>query len=118
SEATPQHVDGISFAPTLLGKTQPERPFLYREFPNYGGQQCVRHGDWKGVRQRLKPTKKQGNAKPDLTIELYNIKEDMAETKNVAGAHPEVVAQIEALMQSQHLVSKDFPFPALDGKAP
>jgi arylsulfatase len=38
--------DGISFAPTLLGLRQEERPFLYREFPAYGGQQCIRIGDW------------------------------------------------------------------------
>ncbi|MGH7959574.1 MAG: arylsulfatase, partial [Opitutaceae bacterium] len=29
-ESTPPGIDGISFAPTLLGRTQPERPFLYR----------------------------------------------------------------------------------------
>ncbi|MGH7960037.1 MAG: sulfatase-like hydrolase/transferase, partial [Opitutaceae bacterium] len=40
-KSTPADIDGISFAPTLLGRTQPERPFLYRESPSYGGQQCV-----------------------------------------------------------------------------
>ena len=34
-------IDGISLAPTLLGKHQPARPFLYRESPGYGGQQSV-----------------------------------------------------------------------------
>jgi arylsulfatase len=113
-EATPEDIDGISFAPTLLGKTQPERPFLYREFPSYGGQQCARIGDWKGVRQNLKPTKKQGGGKPDLTIELYNLKDDPAEAKNVAANHPDIVKKIEMLMREQHTISKDFPMPALD----
>src|SRR5690606_24813390 len=45
---TPEHIDGISFAPVLFGKKMKERPFLYREFPDYGGQQAVWIGDWKG----------------------------------------------------------------------
>ena len=53
-EAIPSSgIDGLSFAPTLLGQAQEPRPFLYREFPGYGGQQSVRVGDWKGVRQGL-----------------------------------------------------------------
>ena len=49
-DATPASIDGLSFAPTLLGGKQEPRPFLYRESPGYGGQQCVRVGDWKLVR--------------------------------------------------------------------
>ncbi|MEI7987349.1 MAG: sulfatase-like hydrolase/transferase, partial [Armatimonadota bacterium] len=39
---TPLKLDGISFVDTLKGKQQTERPFLYREFPGYGGQQSIR----------------------------------------------------------------------------
>lgn len=117
-QATPKGIDGISFAPTLLGKSQPERPFLYREFPSYGGQQSVRVGDWKGVRQNLKPVaaKKKDGAKSDLTIQLYNLKNDPSETKDVAKEHPEIVAKMEALMREQHSPSKDFAMPALDAQ--
>lgn len=108
----PKDIDGISFAPTLLGKKQPARPFLYREFPAYGGQQSVRVGDWKGIRRNLMPRGK--NAKPDLHIELYNLKTDRAETTDVSAQHADVVAQIEKIMREQHTPSKDFPFPALD----
>ena len=48
-------IDGISFTPTLLGRKQEPRPFLYRESPGYGGQQCVRVGDWKAIRRNLNP---------------------------------------------------------------
>ena len=58
----PKGVDGISFAPTLLGRQQEPRPFLYREFPGSGGQQALRAGDWKLVRQHLHPINK--NASP------------------------------------------------------
>jgi arylsulfatase A-like enzyme len=110
----PSDIDGVSFAPTLLGQPQPERPFLYREFPGYGGQQLVRLGDWVGVRQNLAPRGKK--AKPDLTIELYNLKSDPAEQHNVAAEHPDVIAQIESLMRREHTPSKDFPMPAIDGQ--
>jgi arylsulfatase A-like enzyme len=116
AKETPTDIDGISFAPSLLGKTQPERPFLYREFPSYGGQQFVRIGDWKGVRQNLKPTKKQGTGKPDLTIELYNLKDDPTESKNVAADHGDIVKKMETLMREQHTISKDFGIPALDSQ--
>ena len=109
--STPTDIDGISFAPVLLGKKITERPFLYREFPAYGGQQAVRVGDWKAVRQNLKP---KGNAKPDLHIVLYDLKNDIAESHDVSSEHPEVVAKLDKLMRQQHVPSKDFPFAALD----
>ncbi|MEI7728946.1 MAG: arylsulfatase [Verrucomicrobiota bacterium] len=111
-ELTPGEVDGISFVPTLLGRAQEPRPFLYREFPGYGGQQSVRIGDWKGVRQALVPKGKAGSA--NLKIELYNLKEDLAEKNDVAAQHPEMVAKMEALMRAQHTPSAEFPFAALD----
>jgi arylsulfatase A len=114
SSATPKDIDGISFAPALLGKTQSERPFLYREFPGYGGQQFVRIGDWKGIRQNMKPAKKKGSDRASLTIELYNLKDDPTESKDVSAAHPDVVAKIESLMRQQHVASKDFAMPVLD----
>ncbi|MFM9118105.1 MAG: arylsulfatase, partial [Planctomycetota bacterium] len=46
SARIPAGLDGVSFAPTLLGKSQPPRELLYREFPGYGGQQSIRMGDW------------------------------------------------------------------------
>jgi arylsulfatase A-like enzyme len=112
TEETPPGLDGISFAPTLLGRDQPPRPFLYRESPGYGGQQCVRMGDWKGVRQRLAPKGK--DAKPRLDIELYDLAKDRAETADVAAAHPEVVEQIRRILKEQHVPSPEFPIPALD----
>ncbi|NWG13843.1 MAG: arylsulfatase [Acidobacteria bacterium] len=111
-EAIPAGIDGISFAATLLGKNQEPRPFLYREFPAYGGQQCVRIGDWKGIRQNLQPSDK--NTKPNMHIELYNLREDPSETRDLSEKHPDIVARIAKIMREQHTPSKDFPFPALD----
>jgi len=108
NEAIPAGLDGISFAPTLLGRQQPERPFLYREFPAYGGQVALRMGDWKGVVQNLMP---QGKRPAEAwKIELYNLKDDIAESKDLATEHPEIVAEIDRLMKAQHTRSAEFPF--------
>ncbi len=111
--AIPANADGVSLLPTLLGKVQPERAFLYREFPAYGGQQSVRVGDWKAVRQGLLPAGKKA-ALPVLKTELYNLKADPQETTDVAAKHPEVVAKLEKIMREQHTPSAEFPFPILD----
>jgi arylsulfatase A-like enzyme len=110
-EAVPKNLDGISFAPTLLGGKQPERPFLYREFHGADGQQAVRVGDWKLIRRHLlgTPTKP---AAP--TTELYNLAADPSERQNAAAAHPDIVAKLEKLLSEQHVPSKEFPIPLLD----
>ena len=108
----PQGINGISLAPTLLGqpKQQQQHDFLYWEFPSYGGQQVVRMGDWKGVRQNML---KKGNPDP-LKIELYNLAEDPGESQDVASSHPEIVSKIAEIMQSNHVNSELFPFAAID----
>ena len=102
----PDNIDGISLAPTLLGKEQEPRPFLYREFPSYGGQQTIRVGDWKAVRQNM--------TKGNLKIELYNIANDTGEQHDVAAENPKVVEQLAALMQREHVPSEVFPLIPLD----
>jgi arylsulfatase A-like enzyme len=111
-EASPRDLDGISFARTLLGGSQEPRPFLYREFPGYGGQQSIRVGDWKAIRKDLKP--RDATAPPRMQIELYDLATDVAETRDLASEHPEMVARLEKLMLAQHVPSKEFPLPALD----
>ncbi len=106
----PKDIDGISIAPTLLGKKQPARKFLYREFTGYGGQQAVWLGKWKGVRQNML---KKGNKDP-LKIELYDLKADISESKDVAAANPKVVARIRKLMAEQHTPDEIFKFPPID----
>ena len=102
----PADIDGISLLPTLLGNQQHERPFLYREFTGYGGQQTVRVGDWKAVRQKL--------GRGQLKTELYNIAKDIGESKDVATDHPDIVRKLEQLMAEQHVPSKLFPLKVLD----
>lgn len=111
--AVPAGIDGISFASTLFGGAQEPRPFLYRECPSYGGQQCVRVGDWKLVRQRLNPGPKQKKPLPPTT-ELYNLASDPSETTDVAAQHPEIVEKLSTIAREQHVRSTLFPIRALD----
>ncbi len=111
-QSNPKAIDGISFAPTLLGKTQPTRPFLYREFPDGGGQQAAWIGDWKGIRPQMLPKGTSGS--PNLRVELYNLIVDVGETRDLSADHPDVVAQLEAIMKSQHTPSVEFPLPGVD----
>ena len=113
--SSPREIDGISFAPTLLGNRQKERAFLYRESPGYGGQQSVRMGDWKAIRTNLNPGPRVANQKPG-DIELYDLAKDPRETTNVAATNPKVVARLEKLMREQHVPSELWPMRALDGK--
>lgn len=120
----PNGLDGIDFSKTLLGEMQSPRPFLYREFTGYGGQQAVWSGKWKAVRQNLirpkstDPNRK--NSKVESTIplktELYDIEKDPSESKNVADQNPEMINQLEKLMENEHQFNPNFPFPVLDKK--
>ena len=49
-------------------------------------------GDWKAVRPE-----------PGGALELYNLKDDLAESNNVAAANPEVMAGIEEYLKRARL---------------
>lgn len=106
----PAEIDGISIAPALLGKEQPSRAFLYREFTGYGGQQALWMGKWKGIRQEMLRKNKDN----PLQTELYDLEADISEANNVAADHPDIVAKIEQLMKEQHVADENFPFKPID----
>jgi len=108
----PKGIDGISFAPALLGKPERQKrhEHLYWEFPGYGGQQAVRMGDWKAVRQGML---RRNNPDP-LKIELYNLKDDIGESHDVAAEQPEIVARMRKILQAEHVPSELFPMPPID----
>ena len=109
--ATPKKLDGISFAPTLLGKQQPPRPFLYREMLPCA---CVRVGDWKLVWPHLGKGSSRGTGQRPRA-ELYDLAKDPWETTDVAADHPQIVAKLEQVGRRQHVKSELFPLPAFDG---
>jgi arylsulfatase len=108
----PDDIDGISFLATLLGQPQqqPQHEFLYWEFPGYGGQQAVRTGRWKAVRQNML---RRTNPDP-LAIELYDLDADLGESQDVAAEHPEIVDRMRAVMEAEHTPSERFPLAPID----
>jgi arylsulfatase A-like enzyme len=100
--STPKHTDGISYVPALTGGKQKKHDYLYWEFHSYGNAQAIRMGDWKAIRLKVKND-------PDAPIQLYNLKQDIGETKNIAATHPNVVKQIAPLFQEAHTPSERFP---------
>jgi arylsulfatase A len=105
--AAPGSIDGISFAPTLLGSgAQREHEFLYWEYPERDQQQAVLIGDFKAIRTNLR----RGN----LTIELYDLSADPPESRDVAAEHPEIVERAERIMYEERRPSAAFPIKALD----
>ncbi|MEW6745836.1 MAG: arylsulfatase [Planctomycetota bacterium] len=108
----PAGLDGVSFSPTLLGQgEQREHQYLYWEFPAYGGQQAVRLGRWKGVRQDI--------SKGNMKLELYDLQTDPGEQHDVAAGHPDIVQRIEQIMREAHTDSALFPlFPEVAPAAP
>jgi len=106
----PDGIQGISFLPTLLGdeSAQPAHEFLYWEFFEQKGRRALRAGDWKLVQYNLE-------ANPPGAFELYNLKDDLAESTNLADQHPERVEAMSALMRTARRPAALFPYPALDG---
>ena len=92
-QQTPSGLDSISFAPTLLGKTQPQHKYIYFEFYEQGGRQSVRFGNWKAIREPMMTGK----------IQLYDLAKDIGEANNIAAAHADVVKQAAAYMDEAHV---------------
>ena len=86
-----QKINGESVVPLLKGETLPERP-LFWHYPHYSNQGgfpsgVVRLGDFKLVENY-----------EDMSVELFNLKSDLGETKNIAKENPEKVAGMTKLL--------------------
>ncbi len=85
-----QPMDGVSLAPVLLGKGPLPRTTFFNYFPyrpNEGGV-TVRSGDFKLIRW----------FEAGVPRELYNLRDDIGETQNLAEAQPEKAKELDALI--------------------
>jgi arylsulfatase A len=111
--ATPGANDGRDLMPLLLDGKAPEREFLYWPFPGYGGQEAVRAGDWKIVRQGLNPAAKNGKPRPEW--KLFDLANDPNETTDLAAEHPEVVERLAGIAAREYTPSERYRLGDLDG---
>lgn len=79
-------LDGVNLLPYLTGenKEKPHETLYWR----YGDQWAIRHGDWKLVA---------GNGGDKRSGELYNLADDISESKNLAAENPEKVRELKSL---------------------
>jgi len=84
--------DGISIAPTLLGKgKQQKHKYLLWEYPEKGGQQAVRLGKWKAIRTNVKNNE-------NSPIQLFDLSKDINEKDDVASSNPKIIAKIKTIL--------------------
>lgn len=87
-----QPCDGVSLLPVLRGGSLPRRP-LFWHYPHYGNQggtpgASVLYGRYKLI--HFFETERD---------ELYDIENDLSETRNLAAQNPEKAAQLRALLE-------------------
>jgi arylsulfatase A-like enzyme len=84
STAKCKPLDGVNVWDTIAeGKSSPRKELIYNVEPF---RAAVRQGDWKLIWRSLIPT----------SVELYNLDTDPYEKDNVAAAHPDKVAAMQA----------------------
>jgi len=116
--ATPrpdQPFDGVDLIPALTGKAElePDRPLFFRRTKRQTiRQSAVRIGDWKYLRS-YKPVRGRGFS-DEYREALYNLKDDIAEEKNLAVSDPEKLKALSDLLDQWELeMSKTAaPFPS------
>lgn len=108
-------IDGMSLRPVLEGKGLPERP-LFWHYPHYGNQggapgAAMRQGDWKLIQW----------SENEQQPELFNLRNDVGETQNLAAQEPERVKAMLAELQAWQKdvgVLMPTPNPAYDPAKP
>ena len=87
-------IDGVSFASLLKGADKLDREAIYWHYPHYSPQggrpaSAVRAGDYKLIKLY------EGDQ-----IELYNLKDDIAETTNLAAGEPELTVRMTKMLDN------------------
>ena len=78
-------IDGLDVSSTITGDApSPRDEFIY--YAAQGGLDGIRQGDWKLLLRKPQPL-------------LFNLKEDISEKNNLAGANPEKVEALKARMK-------------------
>jgi len=90
-----QKIDGVSYAPVLRGAGTLQRDAYFIWFPHLVPGVSVRQGDWKLIRRF---TERPGDY--EGVHELFNLKDDLGETKNLAAQMPDKVKALDALIDA------------------
>jgi arylsulfatase A len=98
--------DSFSMLPLLRGEEKPIRENAVSA--SSGGLPAVRLGDWKYI-----PGAGGGGfgakGDPSQSVQLYNLADDLGETKNLAAAMPEKVAEMKAMLEKVITAGRSTP---------
>lgn len=86
-------LDGVNLLPFLLGKnaSAPHEALYWR----FEQQMAIRQGDFKLVRYDSNADTNTGERQPVTAAKLYNLREDIGETKDLAVAMPEKLKEMQ-----------------------
>ncbi len=89
-----QHQDGVSILGLLKGGNSLDREAIYWHYPHYGNQggtpgSSIRRGDYKLI-----------EFFEDGALELYNLRDDIGEKRNLAADQPALVAELHGLLKA------------------
>lgn len=107
-------IDGVSIAPVLRGKPKLDRDALFWHYPHYSPQggvpaSAIREGDWKLI-----------EFFDDGRLELFNLKDDPGERRNLVRVNASVAARLNSRLKewrrSVHAVLPE-PNPAFNPAA-
>jgi arylsulfatase A len=104
-------VDGVSIAPLLRRRAAPRRNALYWHYPHYSNQGgppagAIRSGDWKLI-----------EFYEDGRLELFNLRDDISEKRNLFAKKPGIAADLHARLKTWRTdvnASMPKPNPAYD----
>lgn len=88
-------IDGVSMVPLITKNQVPKREAMYWHYPSETGKwkprmaSAVRKGDYKLIQFYL-----------DKRYELYNIKNDPSEKKDLAAAMPDIVKELKVILDN------------------
>lgn len=94
----PPNLDGINVLPALRGEPLQRDGYLYWESVENRFAQAVRIGDLKAVR-----------ADQDAPIEVFNLRADPGETRNLAATEPAFLARATELFRTARTESEHWP---------
>jgi len=108
AELSPNRIDGANIWPLMAGTHEAVSP--HKVFYYFKGLklEAIRRGEWKlhlAVTQQIdddrnKPRDgKQPAKNPAPTQQLFNVRDDVGETKNLASGHPEIVTELMTLAE-------------------
>ncbi len=87
-----QHTDGVSIAPLLKGSDKLQREAIFWHYPHYSNQGntpgcSVRCGDYKLI-----------EFFEDRHVELYHLRQDVSEERDLSREQPEVAARLQGML--------------------